>query len=105
MNIEDISLELYQKMEKWESRLILTTTTLILLGLTIGCTEAEWDKNVGKLGVSAKITCYSGGKIIFEDESTGAISSPHNSDGWAYRSKKNGKYREISADCILTYED
>ncbi len=79
----------------------------VLLGFLVlaGCTDAFWDKTVGKLGVSAKIVCYSGGKIIFEDESSGAISSPDGSDGWAYRSKVNGKYREISADCVLTYSD
>lgn len=79
---------------------------LIFLIIFVGCTDAQWDANVGKIGVSAEITCYSGGKVIFQDESTGAIKSPDNgSDGWQYRSKKNNKFREVSADCILTYKE
>lgn len=79
--------------------LILSTLFLV------GCTDAGWDRVIGKLGVSAEIVCYSGGQEVFRDKSTGAVSSPDDSDGWVYRSKITGKYREVSADCILTYED
>ena len=78
---------------------------VLILAFLPGCTDATWDSTIGKLGVAAEIECYSGGQLVFKDKSTGAITSPQASDGWAYRSEENGKYREVSADCILTYED
>ena len=78
---------------------------LLLAVGSIGCTDAFWDKTVGKLGIAAEIHCYSGGKLVFADESTGAIASASQSDGWQYRSKKTGKYMEVSADCILMYKE
>lgn len=79
---------------------------LVLFSLTLtACTDAEWEKNIGKLGTPASITCYSGGKVIFQDRSTGAVSrSDGGADGWMYRSK-DGKYKEVSADCILEYDN
>ena len=53
----------------------------------------------------ASVTCYSGGKIIFQGESDGKVFSEPNSDGYILFDKKNnGKLTEVSGDCIIQYK-
>ena len=77
---------------------------LIALALfSLSCTEAQWEKAT-KIGDSAKVKCYSGGIVIYEGESTGAISSEENSDGYYFKEKADGKLKEVSGNCVLSYE-
>jgi len=65
-----------------------------------GCTDAERAR-LGTYGSEAAIKCYSGGQEIFSDVSTGKVVSL-DGDGFAYKSKKTGRYVRAFADCILT---
>jgi hypothetical protein len=56
-----------------------------------------------RYGSSAKVTCYSGGQVVFDDESTGAVQSSENSDGYLFVSKKTGSLVEVSGTCTLKY--
>lgn len=77
---------------------------IVIFALTLaGCTDAEWDKNIGSLGKSGHILCYSGGQKIFEDDSTGQIGEMEHGAGWAFRDSK-GKIIKLFADCIVTYK-
>ena len=74
---------------------------MMITGL-VGCTDAF----VGKLesyGDSARVTCYSGTKLIFDDCSTGKIASEANSDGYFFRSKATGRNVEVSGNCVIAY--
>lgn len=73
---------------------------LLIIGFLFlaGC----WDAGLGSvdaLGKSGEIICYSGGKEIFRDTSTGAVGM-FSGGGWYYRSV-NGKYVQTFADCFV----
>lgn len=75
---------------------ILVLTFLILSG----CTNAQ-KKQWTTLGSPGHITCYSGGKVIYEGYSTGKIASENQSDGWFFEDIKTGKLIRVSGDCVL----
>ena len=73
---------------------------LTLLG-ALSCTDAQCGK-VTALGNSAMVTCFSGGKLIYEGTSTGLVKSPENSDGWQFKDAKTHALIEVSGDCVIT---
>lgn len=74
----------------------------LLFALLAGCTDAERGRLLS-YGETAKITCYSGGKAVFEDTSTGKVmQSP--SGGLIFESKTTGKHTRAYADCIMIVE-
>lgn len=73
---------------------------LFTLGF-IGCTDAEIGL-VRSIGDSAKVICYSGGKVVFEDSSTGKVLGLE-AGGWAFVSKNHG-YVQTFADCFVMVE-
>ncbi|MCP3684034.1 MAG: hypothetical protein GY861_15235 [bacterium] len=78
--------------------------TILLAAALIGCTDAKRSK-LFNLGDSAKITCFSGGIVIYKGESTGKISSEANSDGYYFREKGSNRLMEVSGNCVIVYED
>lgn len=68
-----------------------------------GCTDAKLAK-MTNFGGSAYVKCYSGEALIFDGESTGKVISEVNSDGYAFRDKKDGKLKEVSGNCIIEYK-
>lgn len=81
--------------------------SLILVGLlalsTTACTDAGVAK-ITSLGDSATIQCYSAEKLIFSSESTGKVRSEADSDGYYFVDKADGKLKEVSGNCIITYK-
>ncbi|TAA41544.1 hypothetical protein [Pseudoxanthomonas winnipegensis] len=71
--------------------------------LASGCTDAERAK-VFALGSEAQVTCYSGGKQIFSDESTGKILADETGAGVYFKSKRTGRLVHTYADCIVEQE-
>ena len=65
--------------------------------LTVGCTDAKM-AGFRALGGSADVVCHSGGKVIFEGQSTGKVESPVNSDGYQFINAKTGKLVEVSGN-------
>ena len=55
--------------------------------VSFGCTDAEFQQYI-VLGDPGHITCYSGGDVIFEGDSTGKIQTEQGSDGW-FASKRS----------------
>lgn len=76
---------------------------LILLSFVVlatGCTDAALS-NIGSLGSPADISCYSGGKIIYQGRSTGKVATVQNSDGWEFKDAATGKFVRISGQCVI----
>lgn len=53
-------------------------------------------------GSGQTITCYSGGKIFYESESSGRITEMTN--GWSFKDKSSGKFVRVSGDCVVRGE-
>lgn len=66
------------------------------------CTDGMMGK-VKAYGGSATVECYSGTLLIFKGESTGKVSSQEQSDGYYFVDKADGKLKEVSGNCVITY--
>ena len=71
-----------------------------VLALLAGCTDAE-RASFAAYGDEARVTCYSGAQVIFDDTSTGKVAQL-DGDGITFKSKKTGRYVRAFADCIVT---
>lgn len=68
------------------------------------CTDAQTAK-FGGLGNPARITCYSGGKVVFDDFSTGKVSPEDGGAGYYFRSATTHKLVEMTGDCRVIYDE
>lgn len=66
-----------------------------------GCTDAE-QAQLFAYGSKTQVKCYSGGVLIFEDESTGKVSQGE--AGIYYKSSKTQELVHTYADCIVMQE-
>jgi hypothetical protein len=66
------------------------------------CTDTQ-KAHFGALGNQARVTCYSGGKVIADDYSTGKVSNAGQSDGYEFKSITTGRLEQFSGDCIVDY--
>ena len=64
------------------------------------CTNA-WMAQVTSLGSPGHIICYSGGKVIYEGDSTGKISTESQSDGWFFQEQGTNKLVRVSGACVI----
>lgn len=86
-------------------RLMHIFTGLILVCMPAalaGCTDAGMAK-FSAMGTPARVTCYSGGKVILDDFSTGKVGQEHESDGIFFNSRTTGRLVETSADCVIDH--
>jgi hypothetical protein len=51
----------------------------------------------------ARVTCYSGGEVVYDGFSTGKVRSEANSDGYNFKDSHTGRLREVSGDCDIDY--
>lgn len=72
-----------------------------LMLFSTACTDAELQQ-YRALGDSGHITCYSGGKVIYDGGSTGKIATESGSDGWFFKDANTGKLVRVSGDCLIT---
>jgi hypothetical protein len=79
----------------------MRNSLLILVGLLIGCTDAQVS-NFTALGQSGIVVCYSGGDVIYSGKSTGKIVTTKNSDGWEFREEGTNHFIRVSGDCVVT---
>ena len=78
--------------------LALLITSCSSVKTNVSRTVADWTNR------EAYIKCYSGGELIFDGESDGKVFSEENSDGYVFIDKKDGKLKEVSGDCIISYK-
>ena len=77
---------------------------LLVLVFAMGCTDAV----IGKFesyNDSARVTCYSGNKLIFDECSTGKVANQSQSDGYFFRARSTQRPVEISGNCVITYNN
>jgi hypothetical protein len=67
-----------------------------------GCTDAGISR-ITSFGSAAHVTCYSGGKPIYDGCSTGKVISEEGSDGYFFTDKKDRLLREVSGECVIVY--
>ncbi len=82
-------------------------TLILVAGAALAlaaCTDAQTAK-FGGLGNPARITCYSGGKVVFDDYSTGKVSPEDGGAGYYFRSQTTGKLVEMTGDCRVIYDE
>lgn len=78
----------------------------IIVGIALalsGCSDAA-KARFGAMGESGHITCYSGGKVIYEGTSTGMIKTEEQSDGWYLNDAATNKLVRVSGDCVIQYK-
>lgn len=68
--------------------------------LISGCTDATY-KQYTTFGTKARVTCYSGGKIIYSGASTGKVHAEKQSDGWFFEDEATNKLIRVSGDCLI----
>jgi len=73
--------------------------TLFLLAL-FACTDAERAQRAA-YGEPGHVTCYSGGQVIYDGDSTGKILSEQGSDGWLFMDAKTQRLVRVSGDCVV----
>jgi hypothetical protein len=80
----------------------MRTLAIILLTASFlgGCKSSE-RAQIFSLGSRHHITCYSGGKVIYEGYSPGNVSNEDRSDGWYWEDEKTGKLVEVTAPCVI----
>jgi hypothetical protein len=72
---------------------------LFCIGI-IGCTDGRY-KQFAAIGDPAKVTCYSGGKVIYEGTSTGKVGTEEQSGGWYFEDADTHKLVRVSGDCVI----
>jgi len=75
----------------------------ILLFSLWGCTDAEYQSRV-TLGKSAKITCWTGGKLFLMMDSTGKIERSIFGNYFYFKDNLTSDYIEVSGDCLIAYQ-
>ena len=73
---------------------------ITLFMLLIACTDTEIAQ-LTAIGEPGHITCYSGGQVIFEGDSTGKIATEEQSDGWKFMDAATGRLIRVSGDCLI----
>ena len=78
--------------------------SLLVIVLLSACTDATI-ASITSYGSSARITCFSGGKITYDGFSTGKVlRAPEGADGYAFKDAQTNRYREVTGDCNVDYD-
>jgi len=84
-------------------RLLHILAGIVLVSVPVaGCSDARLAK-FSAIGTPARVTCYSGGKVILDDFSTGKVANEDRSDGIFFNSRTTGRLVETSADCVVDH--
>lgn len=75
----------------------------ILLFTFTGCTDA-CTASVLSYGSKARVTCHSGGKVIYDGCSTGKVESNAHSDGYGFKDADTQRFVDVSGECFIDYD-
>lgn len=78
-------------------KLILVLAAL----MTTACTDASI-ASFQSLNDPHRVTCHSGGRVIFDSCSTGTVESPASSDGYYFKEKTTNLLVEVSGECVIS---
>jgi hypothetical protein len=68
----------------------------------VACTDGQYAR-LTSLGQSGRVTCYSGGRVFFDDYSTGKIADAEHSDGYYFVSTTTRRLVHVSGQCLVDY--
>lgn len=80
----------------------MRATIVIAALLLLGCTDST-KARLRAYGEKARVTCYSGGAVIYDGCSTGKVASSYQSDGWAFMDGATGRLIDVSGACLVDY--
>ena len=81
----------------------MKTFLLISLPALSGCTDA-CTSSLSAYGSKARVTCHSGGKVIYDGCSTGKVESNAHSDGYGFKDAQTQRYVDVSGECFIDYD-
>lgn len=68
------------------------------------CTDAERAGINNYIGATdARVTCYSGPRLIYDGFSTGKVRSSTDSDGYEFVDQDTNRLMELSGNCNIDY--
>jgi hypothetical protein len=73
---------------------------IVILLTLLACSDTEI-ASFKTLGDPGHITCYSGGQVIYDGDSTGKIATVERSDGWEFMDAKTDRLVRVSGDCLI----
>lgn len=73
---------------------------MLLILTLLACSDTEIAQ-LTAIGDPGHITCYSGGVVIYEGDSTGVIQTVEKSDGWELMDSKTYRIVRVSGDCVI----
>lgn len=79
---------------------VLAVFLFVAFSMKYGWTDAS-RKQVLTIGSPAKVICYSGGKEIYNGNSTGKVQTESGSDGWYFEDKVTHELIRVSGDCVI----
>lgn len=89
--------------ERIDMNKIITGLCVLLIATALAaCTDTQRSHS-GAYGDTARVTCYSGGRLIADDFSTGKVSNASQSDGYELRSKTTNRLVQFTGDCVVDY--
>ena len=77
--------------------------SFLVILLLAGCTDNA-KARFERFGKEANVICYSGGVKIYSGKSSGKVSNIENTNIISFVESNGKNLKEISADCIVTYE-
>lgn len=80
------------------NKLLICLAAMLALS---GCTDTKFSRATN-FGTSADITCYSGGKAVYQGTSTGKIVNL-SGDGISFVEKGSDDLMELRMDCSVRY--
>lgn len=85
-------------MKKMIAALVLATAML-----ATGCTDAA-TAGLFAIGSQHRVQLYSGGKLVGEWTSTGAVKNENQSDGYFFKDQASGKLICVTGTIVITQE-
>jgi hypothetical protein len=81
--------------------MIKTLSLLAFIACLAGCSDTTIAR-ISAIGSAGHVTCYSGGHVIYDGNSTGKIENAHASDGYEFKDAATGRLVRVSGDCLVT---
>ena len=74
---------------------------VVFVIILVGCSNARMAK-IQAWGKKHHVTCYSGGVVIYDGDTSGKIENEMHSDGYYFQDDKTGKLVGVSGNCVIT---
>lgn len=80
--------------------LLIAALLASAVAVTAGCSDTTL-AHFESIGDSAHISCYSGGKLVYDGHSTGKVATTSGSDGWEFMDAADHKLVRVSGQCVV----